>query len=67
MTPTIREQIAKLKKPPSKSEGDEEQGASSGEEAQNLNSQRLDSVEHLLQEMNERLKSIESRLAPKKN
>jgi aminopeptidase N len=73
MVPMIREQIAKLQKPQAakanpaaeeEGEGSDKEGESGRQAAV---SQRLDKLEHLVQEMNERLKSIEARLPPPKN
>ncbi|PYU51350.1 MAG: hypothetical protein DMG53_01695 [Acidobacteria bacterium] len=72
MAPMIKGQIARLKKP-----ADGKQGASVGsgdadEESAEAGSekltteQRFDKLEHLLQEMSERLKSMEKRLPPPK-
>jgi uncharacterized FlaG/YvyC family protein len=66
----IKEQIARLKKPqggkanPEANENEEEGDAAEG--GQSGVTQRLDKVEHLIEEMNERLKSIETRLPPSK-
>jgi aminopeptidase N len=70
MTPMIKEQIAKLEKrsagkshPTGDSDADDaddEKEGPSNEQAEI--SRRLDKLEHLVQEMNERLKAIESRL-----
>lgn len=68
MAPTIKKEIAKLQKqendktPGSAHDGDEDK---SGESAEPAVTQRLDRLEHLLQEMSDLLKSIEARL-PKK-
>ncbi len=74
MVPMIKEQIAKLQKHPAGKDGaqadaddaDEEgaQSASAGDRSSV--SQRLDKLERLVQEMAERLKSIDSRLPPSK-
>jgi aminopeptidase N len=73
MVPMIKEQIAKLQKHPSgkgRAPGDddeEEVGPSAPAGDRNSVSQRLDKLERMVQEMAERLKSIDSRLpAPKK-
>src|SRR6202171_3313832 len=66
MAPTIKEQIALLQKP----KGEKGPGAAESEEGekeggagdQTAVAQRLDKLERLIQEMNERLKSIETRL-----
>ncbi len=72
MAPMIKGQIARLKKPADGKQGasvgsgdaDEESAEASGEKL--TTEQRLDKLEHLLQEMSERLKSMEKRLpAPK--
>jgi aminopeptidase N len=68
MAPTVKRQIARLQKeengkPTSASaESDDE---SSGESGQQAVTQRLDKLEHMLQEMSDRLKSIETRLPRK--
>jgi HEAT repeat protein len=75
MVPMIKGQIARLKNPPGGQRGG---GNAGGEEAgggdaavgatndQGAVAKRLDRLEHLVQEMNERLKTIETRLpAPK--
>jgi HEAT repeats len=71
MTPMIRQQIAKLKKgKPAKTdagpeaENDEEDKDEDMGDSASV-TQRLDRLEKLVQEMNERLKAIDSRLAPK--
>ncbi len=72
MSPIIKQQIARLKKPQDgkgnpeadeDGEGGEKVGAEDGQAAV---TQRLDKLEHLIQEMNERLKAIETRLPPPK-
>jgi len=71
MAPMIKGQIARLKKPanerPSGSHGygdaDEESSDSTGG-GQQTTEQRLEKLERLLQEMSERLKSMERRLPP---
>jgi hypothetical protein len=68
----IKGQIARLKKPadgkpgsnPSGEEGEEI--AEAGTTGKDSTDRRLEKLEHLLQEMGERLKSIESRLPPPK-
>ena len=77
MAPMIKRQIAQLKKPSgakpnsSSADGEDEEGASpekasaAGDSA--AIAQRLEKLERLVQEMNERLKSIETRLPPPKN
>jgi aminopeptidase N len=72
MTPMIKGQIARLKKPadgksnanPSSGDDGEESAEDGGEKL--TTEQRLEKLEHLLQEMNERLKSMEKRLPPPK-
>jgi aminopeptidase N len=73
MAPMIKGQIARLKKPadgkpganPGYAEADEESGESAGGEKLTTE-QRLEKLEHLLQEMSERLKSMDKRLPPPK-
>ncbi len=73
MAPMIKGQIARLKKPadgkpsanPGSGDADEESAESSGGEKLTTE-QRLENLEHLLQEMSERLKSMEKRLPPPK-
>jgi aminopeptidase N len=68
MAPMIKEQIARLKKPadgkpganPGSGEGGEESAEAGGEKL--TTEQRLEKLEHLLQDMTERLKSMEKRL-----
>jgi len=67
MAPTIKQQIAQLQKDDGGKgagggEGDSEKSGDAGEQGV---AQRLDKLEHLLQEMSDRLKSIESYLAKK--
>ncbi len=72
VAPMIRGQIARLKKPagakpgPQDSETEEgsAEGASASEKGADFSAvvERLDKLEHLVQEMNERLKSFEGRL-----
>jgi aminopeptidase N len=71
MAPIIKEQIARLQK--SQADKGNAHGAAEGEEGekegsseQSAVSERLDKLEHLVEEMNERLKSIEARLSAKK-
>jgi len=74
MVPMIKEQIARLQKPagkPSSSSGDgglsgsgNAPGSEKDEDSAVL--QRLEKLEHLVQEMNDRLKSFEMRLPPPK-
>jgi len=73
MVPMIRGQIARLKKPadgkPGTSSGWEDTEGESSENTHGENTtteQRLEKLEHLLQEMSERLKSMEKRLPPPK-
>jgi aminopeptidase N len=67
MAPTVKQQIARLQKEENSKaagseEGDKEKSGDSNEQAV---AQRLEKLEHLLQEMSDRLKSIESRLSQK--
>jgi len=67
MAPTVKKQIARLQKEENGKaargeEGDAEKTGDSGEQGV---AQRLDKLEHLLQEMSDRLKSIESHLSQK--
>src|ERR1700757_2834343 len=67
MAPMIKEQIDRLKKPPAKGgahAGTGEEGDRTEAAAKDAGDQRLSRLEHLVQEMNERLKVIESRLPP---
>jgi len=70
LAPTIKEQIARLKNPsakanPSMWRGDDDEEAQAGEHAEKPGQdQRLTQIEQLVKEMNERLKTIESRLLP---
>ena len=72
MVPMIKAQIARLKKPadgkpganPASGDAGEESAEAGGEKF--TTEQRLEKLEHLLQEMSERLKSIEKRLPPPK-
>jgi hypothetical protein len=72
MTPMIKEQIARLKKSQGAKINPEDEGSGEddqkeiGEAGQTAVTQRLDKLERLIQEMNERLKSIETRLPPLK-
>jgi aminopeptidase N len=79
MVPTIKGQIARLKKPaaakpnPQAGEAEEDgnEGSPTSEKPDGAGdssavTQRLDKLERLLQEMSERLKSIETRLPPPK-
>jgi hypothetical protein len=73
MAPMIKAQIARLKKPtdakpgahPRAEEGEESAEAGAGE--QSSTDRRLEKLERLIQEMSDRLKSIESRLPLPKN
>lgn len=69
LAPTIKEQIARLKNPsakgdPSKWRGEDDEEAQGEEHPAKADEedQRLTQIEHLVKEMNERLKTIESRL-----
>jgi aminopeptidase N len=68
LAPTIKEQIERLKNPsakgnPSMGGEDEEQEAFGGEQSDKASEdQHLTQIEHLVKEMNERLKAIENRL-----
>ncbi|HEY4817306.1 MAG TPA: M1 family aminopeptidase [Candidatus Acidoferrum sp.] len=69
MAPTVKQQIADLQKEESgkaasggESGADKSNAEKSGGDDEQLVAQRLDKLEHLMQEMNDRLKSIESRL-----
>ncbi len=72
MAPMIKAQIARLKKPadgkpdanPGAGDSGEESSEGGGEKF--TTEQRLEKLEHLLQEMSERLKSMEKRLPPPK-
>jgi aminopeptidase N len=70
--PLIKEQIERLKKPKSGKAGEnaddgEEGGEKAGaEEANAAVTERLDKLEKLIQEINDRLKTIETRLPPPK-
>jgi aminopeptidase N len=72
MVPMIKGQIARLKKPadgkpaahPGAEDGGEESAEAGGEKL--TTEQRLEKLQHLLQEMSERLKSMEKRLPPPK-
>ena len=74
MAPMIKQQIARLKRPEvskdaaSVEEGEEAEGAgqSGGGNDQGAVAKRLDRLEHLMQEVNDRLKTIETRLPPPK-
>jgi aminopeptidase N len=71
MIPMIKEQIAKLQKRPDgkgklHADDSEEEDKDLTSAGQSEVTQRLDKLEHLVQEMSDRLKSIESRLPPPK-
>jgi aminopeptidase N len=67
MAPTVRQQIARLQKEESRKATGSEEGDTekSGEGIEQAVTQRLDRLERLIQEMSDRLKSIESTLAKK--
>jgi aminopeptidase N len=67
MAPTVKHQIARLQKEESgkAAGGGEGDGEKSGDVDEQEVAQRLERLEHLIQEMNDRLKSIESRLSQK--
>src|SRR3984893_3703395 len=73
MVPMIEEQIARLQKPqggknsPHPDADDEEGDPENVSADPSAVSQRLDRLEHLIQEMSDRLKSMEARLPPPKN
>jgi aminopeptidase N len=71
MAPMIKSQIARLKSPAGerrngRGEAASEESAESAGNDQGTVTKRLDRLEHLVEEMNERLKTIESRLPPPK-
>jgi len=70
MVPMIKEQITKLQKHPSAKgtahSGDSDDDKEPASSDQSAVTQRLDKLEHLFQEMSDRLKSIEARLPPPK-
>src|SRR5690242_12489765 len=74
MVPMIKGQIARPQKPPAKPASAGAEGGQSASEAALASEkadstavlQRLEKLEHLVQEMNERLKSFETRLPPPK-
>ena len=78
MAPMIKTQIARLKKPAegkadaacraktAKKVRSREASAATAGNDQTAVAKRLDKLEHLMQEMNDRLKSIETRLPPPK-
>ena len=66
MAPAIKQEIARLKKEEGgKGTAGDPDGEKSGDASDQGVAQRLDRLEHLIQEMNDRLKSIESHLAKK--
>jgi aminopeptidase N len=65
MAPMIKGQIERLKKPAEGKPG-AGPGEAGGEGEKQTTDQRLDKLERLLQEMSERLKSMEKRLPPQK-
>jgi len=66
MAPAIKQEIARLKKEEGgKGTAGDPDGEKSGDASEQGVAQRLDRLEHLIQEMNDRLKSIESHLAKK--
>jgi aminopeptidase N len=67
MAPTVKKQIARLQKEESgKASGGEESDSEKGGDSNEQGvAQRLEKLEHLIQEMSDRLKSIESRLSQK--
>jgi hypothetical protein len=74
MVPTIKTQIARLKRSAKEKPdahaggGDEDDDADDSGDAGSKGSvvaDRLDKIEHMVQEMNDRLKSIETQLRPK--
>jgi len=67
MAPTVKRQIARLQKERNgeAASGDESDSEKSGDSNEQGIAQRLDKLEHLLQEMSDRLKSIENRLSQK--
>ena len=67
MAPMIRGQIARLKQGPGKKpEAGEAKEGGQGGEGDPAVAERLERLEKMLQQMSERLKSIEERLPPKK-
>jgi len=72
MAPMIKAQIARLKKPAdgkpdaNRGAGDSGEESSEGSGEKLTTEQRLEKLEHLLQEMSERLKSMEKHLPPAK-
>jgi aminopeptidase N len=77
MAPMIKRQIARLKKPSGGKGAGVGEESEEGEEAEDASpaanpnqgavDKRLDRLEHLMQEMNDRLKTIETRLPPPKS
>jgi HEAT repeat protein len=66
MAPMIRRQIARLKKGGEQQSKEASGAEESGESEQSAIETRLEHLETLAREMNERLKAIEERLPPKK-
>jgi aminopeptidase N len=70
MVPTIKRQIARLKNSDGATSGSRGYGSDDADHSEKFDAdklttdQRLEKLERLLQEMNERLKSVEKRLAP---
>jgi hypothetical protein len=80
VAPMIKEQIARLKRPVKEkrdshagaaAEDDDDEASGDGNSGGNGNTavvaERLDKLEHLIQEMNDRLKTIETRLPTEKH
>jgi aminopeptidase N len=67
MAPTVKKQIARLQKEENgkAARGEEGDAEKTGDSNEQGVAQRLDKLEHLLQEMSDRLKSIESHLTQK--
>jgi aminopeptidase N len=67
MAPTVKEQIVRLQKDEKgkAAGGEETDSGKSGDSNEQGGAQRLEKMEHLLQEMSDRLKSIENRLSQK--
>jgi len=67
VVPTIKRQIARLKNPSKKSDSEESgEGSPAAETEKPSVDQRLDKLEHLIQEMNDSKKSKEGRMPPAK-
>jgi aminopeptidase N len=66
MAPMIKGQISRLKKGQTPGAGPGQPGGEKGEGDSAALAGRLDKLEHLMQEMSERLKAIEEKLPPKK-